>query len=280
MAAIALEYESFEIVVVDNSPGDARTRDIAENRNVRYVIEPRRGLSYARNRGVRESTGDIVAFIDDDAVPHVGWLIALTTEFDDPSVAAVCGRVTPLDGAGKWPFTVVGMRDGSTRRIIDLSHPDWFELANFGGIGIGTNMALRRQVFGAWPGFDPRLGRGAAIEGGEESYAFFSLIDRGYRIVYTPSAIVRHRVPSSWTELRAAHLRSLATTSAYVVFLLVVQPRYRGRIIRYAIGGIGSVPRLWRDEDVRSVGAIVPRWRAAFAWLLGPWILLRSRGWR
>ena len=72
--------------------------------------------------------------------------------------------------------------NGHPESVFDRETPFWFERANFGGIGDGGNMAFRRCVFDIWPGFDERLGRGAVIDGGEEHYAFFSLLDRGYRI--------------------------------------------------------------------------------------------------
>src|SRR5690348_12347934 len=64
----ALDYPCFEIVVVDNAPSDGRTRDLAQRRQARYVVEPTPGLSRARNRGALESTGEIVAYLDDDAI--------------------------------------------------------------------------------------------------------------------------------------------------------------------------------------------------------------------
>src|SRR6266852_5422463 len=78
-----LTYPSFEVVVVDNASDDDQARRIAARWGVRYTVEPMRGLSRARNRGVLASIGEIIAFIDDDAVPRSEWLDALVSEFQD-----------------------------------------------------------------------------------------------------------------------------------------------------------------------------------------------------
>jgi cellulose synthase/poly-beta-1,6-N-acetylglucosamine synthase-like glycosyltransferase len=63
---------------------------------VRYVVEPLVGLSRARNRGARACDSEIVAFLDDDALPEPEWLSGLLREFEDPLVMAVTGRILPL----------------------------------------------------------------------------------------------------------------------------------------------------------------------------------------
>src|SRR5262249_23214368 len=60
---------------------------------VRAMHEPRLGLSLARNRGLGEARGPIVAYLDDDAVPRPGWLAALLAPYRDPHVVAVGGRI-------------------------------------------------------------------------------------------------------------------------------------------------------------------------------------------
>src|SRR5690242_8446913 len=95
-ALAKLTYWSFEILVVDNGSVGSTTRKVADSRGVRYVMEPNTGLSRARNRAARESTADIIAYIDDDATPEPGWLDALVGPFHEPEVMAVGGQVYPL----------------------------------------------------------------------------------------------------------------------------------------------------------------------------------------
>lgn len=274
-------HAAFDVLVVDNgSRGDA-IREVARRWGARYVAEPIVGLSRARNRGARESDKEIVVYLDDDAVPQGDWLEALVREFHDPRVMAVTGRVVPLTEtqSSPGPRAVFGTCLRKTRLVLDRDNPHWFEWVNFGGIGIGANMAIRRSAFAVWPGFDVRLGRGAGISGGEENYAFFALLDRGGRLVYTPDATVAHRTAETFEELYAAHLHGVATVSAYALLLFAEQPRYRVRLLHYVLNGIRGSARPWCEEQALAAPApiLAPRWRQTMAWLSGPWLYARSR---
>jgi hypothetical protein len=74
-------------------------------------------------------------------------------------------------------------------------------------------MAFRGGTFEVWRGFDENLGRDTILNGGEEYYEFFTLIEGGYRIVYTPDAIVRHPCTHTMEEMHSRHLSLLATTT-------------------------------------------------------------------
>jgi glycosyltransferase involved in cell wall biosynthesis len=158
----SVDYPRFEVLVVDNAPSDGRARKTAARWDTRYTVEPIPGLSRARNRGLLESQSEIVAYLDDDAVAQRGWLSGLAAEFNDPVVIAVSGRVIPFkvasDEEGKLWAAIT--ERGLVRHSFDRQTADWFVAANFGAIGIGANMGLRRSVLGIWPGFDVRLGRG------------------------------------------------------------------------------------------------------------------------
>jgi len=90
-------YPSFEIVLVDNAPSDDSTERLIRSSypSVRYVREPRAGLDWARNRAVVESRGEVVAYIDDDAVADAAWLRSLVGAFDVPEAMCVTGLVAP-----------------------------------------------------------------------------------------------------------------------------------------------------------------------------------------
>jgi GT2 family glycosyltransferase len=271
-------------LVVDNAPSKTQAREAAECWAARYVVEPVKGLSRARNRGAVESGSDLIAYLDDDAIPEPQWLSSIARAFEDSRVMAVAGRVLPFE-----PFRTdepsrtdcgvprPGASQGRVQRVVDLSDPYWFEITNFGGVGIGANMAFRRCVFALWPGFEVRLGRGATIDGGEENYAFFSLVQLGFRILYTPEAVVRHSVNGTSAEITTQHLHSLATISAYIIFLLVEHPRHRVRLLLYVAGGMRAASRPWRDEKITGSGNIAPRSREMLAWLSGAWLFAKSR---
>jgi hypothetical protein len=69
-----LDYDSYEVVVIDNASRTSETLEVVKGTPYRYVREERQGLDWARNRGVREARHDIVAFVDDDAIVDSGWL--------------------------------------------------------------------------------------------------------------------------------------------------------------------------------------------------------------
>ena len=100
-----VDFGAAEVVVVDNGSIDGTPRLLAEvvaahPRGVRAVREERAGLSAARNRAVREARGDLLLFLDDDALPAPGWIEAYFAAFGDGPIAAAGGPVEPIfDGA-------------------------------------------------------------------------------------------------------------------------------------------------------------------------------------
>ena len=283
-AVFRQDYPKLDVLVVDNMPKDARSWEIAKRWGVRYIMEPAPGLSRGRNCGARSCNTEIIAYVDDDAIPERGWLSSLAREFEDPLVMAVTGQIRALsmENDAERLHAMIGRTKlgGEERRAIDSASAEWFEMANFGGIGNGGNMAFRRSAFEIWPGFDERLGRGALLDGGEEHYAFFSLIDRGYRIVYTPRAVVWHPYPSTRNDIQARYLKDLADSTGYMTLLFMEEPRYRRATMKYIIGGIRGVERTWRYP---SGGPRPPRprivrfWRTMLAYLSGPLLYIRLR---
>jgi cellulose synthase/poly-beta-1,6-N-acetylglucosamine synthase-like glycosyltransferase len=254
---------------------------VAERWGSRYIVEPVVGLSRARNRGARECNAEVVAYLDDDAIPDPEWLSAIVREFKDPQVMVVTGQTLPLrvETEAERLFAALGGFDiaDQERRVLDRQCPDWFELASFGGIGNGGNMAFRRSAFDLWPGFDERLGAGTSLSGGEEHHAFFALIDRGYRVVYTPLAVVRHPYPRTLPELRARYLKTLAAATGYITFLFFEEPRYRWATAKYVAQALRGTRRPWRKQPPGQRPRVVPGWRKLSAYLSGPLLYARTR---
>jgi O-antigen biosynthesis protein len=201
---LAQRQVELEVVVVDNRPAEEATLRtveaiMAEDTRVRYVPEPRVGLSIARNRGVHETDADLVAFTDDDVVADESWLAWLTSPFVASDVTVACGMVLPLElqtEAQKRFEQYAGFSKGMTRRSYDArSGPAvgrlLYPFVN-GSIGVGNNMAFRRAEIIATGGFDPALGAGSAAGSCEETWAFSKAILRGGRIVYEPRALCWH----------------------------------------------------------------------------------------
>jgi glycosyltransferase involved in cell wall biosynthesis len=225
---------------------------VARHFSARYVVEPSTGLSYARNRGLAESNTDIVAYVDDDAVPDQNWLGFLLEPFRDPKVAAVTGKIVT-------PETSAHDITQESPRFVSDKDSHWFEMATFGGLGLGSNMALRRDACSGWTAFDVRLGRGAPFQIAEENYAFASLLSLGYTAVYLPKAIVTH--PS-------LHRRSIELEArnsfAYWLLLFSEFPARRLDLLRFLFRRLMRKGLEW-PRDSQDPGDIVNSgWRVQF----------------
>lgn len=192
-----------EYLIVDNAPVTHATRRlVAKYPRVRYVCEPLAGLDRARNMALREARHDIVAFCDDDAVPDAGWLSALCSGFTDPLVLGVTGLTLPYEletRAQEWFERYGGFSKGLMRRKYDGARDNSL---NVGHIGAGANMALRRSVLDVIGPFDEALDCGTLTRSGGDHDMFARILKRGYRMVYEPVAINRHRHRRTWKELR------------------------------------------------------------------------------
>jgi GT2 family glycosyltransferase len=202
-SVLAVEYPSFEVVVVDNDPTSNATAALVEStyaaRGVRYVREDHRGLAAAHNRGLEVSGGAVLAFTDDDVVVDRHWLAALAEAFVmTDRVGAVSGLIQP--GELRTAAQVLLERHGSFAkgykpRIYDtgVHRPadPRFPLAT-GQCGSGANMAFDADCLRRLGGFDAALGAGSPARGGDDLAAFFGVLTAGHRLVYQPAAVVRH----------------------------------------------------------------------------------------
>jgi len=205
-ALTALPDDGQELIAIDNRPAtDATAKVVAEFPRVRYAREDRPGLDAARNRALREAKGDIVAFIDDDAVADAGWLRGLMRPFTSPLVQCVTGLTMPLEletPAQEMFETFAGFSHrGFQRRV--FQSPEHHRLA-VGMIGAGANMALRRSVTDSVGWFDEGLDAGTPSQSGGDHEYFSRILRAGHRIVYDPRALNWHRHRRTPEELRKA----------------------------------------------------------------------------
>jgi glycosyltransferase involved in cell wall biosynthesis len=187
--------EDYEVIVVANGPAPPVPVDVdLAGRTVRYIHEPRLGLSLARNAGLGAVSADVVAFMDDDATADPNLLTSLLRAFEcaPPGPACVGGKVVP-----EWERPPPAWLRGGLLRflgVIDLGErrravrwPDEFL--------IGCNVAFRTAGLRALGGFDAALGRrGDLLYGNEEIAAEQRTLDSGGSLIYEPSAVVRHRI--------------------------------------------------------------------------------------
>jgi GT2 family glycosyltransferase len=254
----ALEYPDFELLLVDNRPGVHDGPALPDDlRGVRVLREPRPGLSHARNRGLQEAGGSIVAYTDDDVIADSRWLTALTRRFAQGDCACVTGLVLPADlrtaaqaafeayYGGFGPRTLrplcYELEGGPRRRVFGaalVTERDEggevrsrFPLYNVGRFGVGANMAYRTDVLRAAGGFNPALGAGTPARGGEDIGMFARLLWQGRRLCFDPAAVVLHRHRASDEELAR-------------------------QIEAYGLGLTATLTALV-GEDVRHLGAMV-----------------------
>jgi glycosyltransferase involved in cell wall biosynthesis/GT2 family glycosyltransferase len=192
----ACDPASIEVIVVVGPCTDDTEAVLAPwHGTIKIGRCPIRNLSRSRNIGIRLAAGDVVAFIDDDAVPDAAWLNDLLPLFDDPEVAAVGGPVFDHTGARLQAHYIVCDRFGAAQLRDGNDNPTLLNqpMAELYPSTLGTNSLFRREILVAIGGFD-------------EEYEYFldetdvcvRLVDAGYKVVFGRRGWVYHRyLPSS-----------------------------------------------------------------------------------
>lgn len=231
-----LDYPDYEVVVVDNAPATDATRRIVAERfpHMRYVLEQRPGLDWARNRAIAEARGEVIAYTDDDTEVDTGWLLAIGRLFAaSPGLAAVTGSVVPLEletPAQRLFEAYGGFLRGWRRewyRATQLQSSDTAWHHGAGRFGTGANMAFRRSVLTELGGFDPALDVGTASDGGGDLEMYFRVLQEGYTLAYSPDALVRHRHRREMRELERQLKQWGTGFAAYVKRSLAAYPGER-----------------------------------------------------
>jgi GT2 family glycosyltransferase/LmbE family N-acetylglucosaminyl deacetylase len=177
-----LRYPDYEVIVVNDGSRDA-TEAIAGRFPVRCICTPNQGVSAARNVGMRAATGEIVAYLDSDARADPDWLHYLAVTFMKSDVAGVGGPniIPPEDD---WVAQCVYRSPGGpTQVMLNDQHAEHIP---------GCNMSFRRSALEDIGGFDPRFRMAA-----DDVDICWRLMDAGYQIGFSPSAVVwHHRRPS------------------------------------------------------------------------------------
>lgn len=205
------------ILVLDPDPELISNYRKLLDSSVKLVISGSFGLSSARNEGIKNSSSEIVAFIDDDAIADTYWLENLVSNFADPAVIGVGGQIFPV-----WP----------------KQKPEWFPEELYWIVGcsykglptqrahirnpIGCNMAFRRSVFKKAGYFSTETGRfGNKLMGHDDTEFGIRALSSlsGTKIMYDPQAIVYHKVSKNRVSISYVLKRSYSEgfSKAYVV---------------------------------------------------------------
>ncbi len=203
--------------VVENGE-EAGAAQVLDSRRGAYpwpldgLLEPRLGLSHARNRGIEGLGAEVFVFLDDDVTPRRGWYASLERAFADPGLAAAGGPVLPVYPPGTpedYRRAVECEGCGSTGYY--HHGEEECDVVPKGPVGAprGGNMAVRRAALAELGGFDPRLGWGRELVPGEETHLVSRLLAAGRAVRYLPGAAVDHHLQPEkvgWEYLRRWHL--------------------------------------------------------------------------
>src|SRR6266566_1889565 len=194
---LAQPYPYKEIIVVDSSSNDESEQIVAHYPEVisLRLHGQRNNMPQARNAGIAVSSGEIIAFVDDDAMVQPGWLDTLVDTYRDEAVGAVGGRIIEVpkphcDLLTEAPIfsvrpsgRVIGRNRGtaSTEQV----EVDWLP---------GGNMSFRRKALEQVGGFDPAY----TLTNGREDIDFSFRVKRaGWHIIFNPAMAVTHYSPRS-----------------------------------------------------------------------------------
>lgn len=193
------------VVVVDHcAPLEGRARSLFPQDVLVVANSERPGLSGARNTGLLVSRGDVVAFLDDDAVAEPGWLAELLAAYDDPRVLGVGGHVEP-----SWPVSRPSWFPPEFDWVIGCSHPGRpvrrDEVRDF----VGANMSFRREILTGVGGFRTEFGGVGDQPASSGEIELCARLAQRYPdgvLLYQPAAGVRQHVPperATWAYFTA-----------------------------------------------------------------------------
>jgi glycosyltransferase involved in cell wall biosynthesis len=195
---------TWEVVVVDNNSSDdtravVRAASAAFPVPIRYVFEPRQGISHARNAGVHHAKGGIIAVTDDDCRPTPAWVQNVVDSLQRWDADALGGRILPewSSPPPSWLATdrhlqtsIAMLEDENVRRV-ELG--PWQRENGFRVWG--ANMAFRRSAFETAGGFDTSIGVRGKKKYSHEDIAFVrKIVEAGKVVVYDPVSTVHHWV--------------------------------------------------------------------------------------
>lgn len=196
-------HEDWELILVDNNSTDntklecARFETDYQPSNYKYVLEINQGLSFARNRGIRESTGDWIIFLDDDAYVTESYLLNIHQCLCSyPDAGAFGGAIIPVF-EGEEPDW---LNPWSRSYVSALNLGENVSVFKKGKYPIGANMGISKNVFEQVGCFNTRLGRTSTLLlGGEEKDIFYKIRQAGFPIYYFPKIGVYHNIPQKRT---------------------------------------------------------------------------------
>lgn len=181
----SMPAQEFEVLIVENA-GESQPHDLTLPGNARLLHEPSPGSYAARNRGIAEARGDVLAFLDADCIPVPGWLQAgLKYLQADPEVGLVAGNIELTYAAPRLTPAECFEKAFAFRQRQNAAN----------GVSVTANLFVRRKVFDEVGLFDSGLMSGGDFEWTRRATS------RGHRLLFCEAAVVRHPARSSIAAL-------------------------------------------------------------------------------
>jgi len=266
---------AWELILVDNNSKDATqeiTRKFMKSSlfSCKYLFENKQGLSYARNTGVAEASGDILSFTDDDVIVDKYWLQNIEREFKNNDVVCIGGKILPI-----WENPQPEWLKGDLLQFLALQDLGEEKIKLENPVIWGANLSIRSSMFQKYGHFDPTLGNiEGKLYGGEETKFIRLLMENGEIVLYCPDILVHHCIPGfrmkksyfrKWVydkgELKAIQMGEYRLRNIRGIPLYMVREA-GGDFIRY-LGKQVSSPRSAFPEQlvlIHKVGMIAGRW--------------------
>ncbi|MFC2185890.1 glycosyltransferase family 2 protein [Fulvivirgaceae bacterium LMO-SS25] len=250
---LAQEYEDFEVIFVENNSPD-NTLEICHNFQkvhpdfpLKVFTEYNQGHSFARNRGIKEASGKIISFIDDDIILKANFLKNLADFFDQhPNLQAAGGKIIPHFEAGR-PIWLSSYLE-PLYACVDLGNvPKQFKGRKY---PFGANMAFRAKIFDKIGLFNTDLGRkGSSLMGADEKDIFQRIKGIDEEIWYIPNVSLLHIMPADRGEVAYIKRQAIAVGQSERVRV--------GGSYDAILGKIGSEMIKWAGSVVLGLGFLI-----------------------
>ncbi|MBW1973169.1 MAG: glycosyltransferase family 2 protein [Deltaproteobacteria bacterium] len=231
--------EKYEIIVVDNNSSDD-TKLVVErisrssHKKIQYILEPQIGMSYARNKGASIAKGKILAFIDDDAIASPVWISAHYSLYKKFSFIGATGGKIELSFLSNKPNWL------SKDLLIPLGYLDYSleeSIMSYPSHPFGGNFSVKKEIFFELNGFIEKF-----KSTNEERAFFYKLNQKGYKIGYSPKAIVYHQIPSSRLKkyyfIKRGIKQGMANIKLLAVLSLKDPPPLKQKLYRFFLDAI------------------------------------------
>ncbi|UCG27613.1 MAG: glycosyltransferase family 2 protein [Bacteroidales bacterium] len=217
LATQSLDKNRFEVIIVDNNSTDKTSsycHTFIEHHPgmiVKYILEKNRGLPFARNRGIKESSGSYIAFIDDDAEARKDYAANLIRVFEKyTEYEAVGGKVIPVFPENKEPPWLSSYIWGVVAKVDKGDQYSSFKRK----VPAGCNMAFRKKVFSIIGDFDTDLSHRC-----DDLYIFGKLKAINKVALYSPDVVVYHNIPPERMDKEGIKKLSMNLGASHRIFL-------------------------------------------------------------